>query len=99
MFWIATAFLAAGLFVAPVVGGHEPRFQRLGVNVLFGALLLVVAGSLAGEYLAIHQKLALDVLFWFGHQGHEYVDLGRVWQLGLFTGLVLWSRRCCAPLA
>ncbi len=90
MFWIATAFLAVGLFVAPIVGGHEPRFQRLGVNVLFGALLLVVVGSLAGEYLAIHQKLELESSFWLGHQGYEYTDLGRVWQIGLFTGLVLW---------
>ena len=90
MFWIATAFLAAGLFVAPLIGGHEPRFQRLGVNVLFGALLVVVVGSLAGEYMAIHRKLGLDVSFWLGHQGYEYTDLGRVWQIGLFTGLVLW---------
>jgi nitric oxide reductase subunit B len=71
MFWIATAFLAAGLFLAPVVGGHEPKYQRLGVNVLFGALLIVVAGSLAGEYLAIHQKLDLGWSFWVGHQGYE----------------------------
>jgi len=53
VFWIATAFLAAGLFLGPAVGGREPRFQRLGVNLLFGALLLVVAGSLAGEYFSI----------------------------------------------
>lgn len=90
VFWIATAFLAAGLFLAPLVGGREPRFQRLGVNVLFGALLLVVGGSLAGQYLSIHQKLGLDAGFWFGHQGYEYVDLGRAWQIALFTGLVLW---------
>jgi nitric oxide reductase subunit B len=69
VFWIATAFLAAGLFLAPVIGGHEPKHQRLGVNVLFGALLLVVVGSLAGEYAAIHQVLPLDLSFWFGHQG------------------------------
>jgi nitric oxide reductase subunit B len=56
MFWIATAFLAAGLFLAPVIGGAEPRFQRLGVNVLFGALLVVV-GRWRGNYFAIHQKL------------------------------------------
>jgi nitric oxide reductase subunit B len=59
VFWIATAFLGAGLFLAPAVGGKEPRFQRLGVNVLFGALLVVVTGSLVGEYLSIHQKLGL----------------------------------------
>ena len=92
MFWIATAFLAAGLFLAPAVGGREPRFQRLGVNVLFGALLVVVAGSLAGEWLAIQQQLPLERSFWFGHQGYEYVDLGRVWQIALFVGLVALAR-------
>ena len=90
VFWIATAFLAAGLFLAPAVGGREPRFQRAGVNVLFGALLVVVLGSLGGEYLSIHQHLDLDVSFWLGHQGYEYVDLGRIWQIGLFVGLILW---------
>ncbi len=90
VFWIATAFLAAGLFLAPAVGGREPRFQRLGVNLLFGALLLVVVGSLAGEYLSIHQRLGLNAGFWFGDQGYEYVDLGRAWQIALFVGLVLW---------
>jgi len=90
VFWIATAFLAAGLFLAPAIGGREPRFQRLGVNVLFGALLVVVTGSLAGEWLSIHQRLGLDAGFWFGQQGYEYVDLGRFWQIGLFVGLVLW---------
>ncbi len=90
VFWIATAFLAAGLFLAPLVGGREPRFQRLGVNVLFGALLLVVAGSLTGEAMSIHQRLGLNQGFWFGHQGYEYVDLGRAWQIALFVGLLLW---------
>jgi len=90
LFWIATAFLAAGLFLAPAVGGREPRFQRLGVNLLFGALLLVVAGSLAGEWLSVRQVLSLDAGFWFGHQGYEYVDLGRAWQIALFGGLLLW---------
>ena len=90
MFWIASAFLAAGLFIAPVIGGSEPKFQRLGVNALFGALLVVVAGSLAGEYLAIHQQLPLGLSFWFGTQGYEYVDLGRFWAIALFTGLLLW---------
>ena len=90
VFWIATAFLAAGLYLAPAVGGREPRWQKLGVNVLFAALVLVVGGSLVGEWLSIHQRLGLDVGFWFGHQGYEYVDLGRFWQIALFAGLLLW---------
>lgn len=90
VFWIATAFLAAGLFVAPVIGGREPKFQRLGVNILFGALVIVVFGSLAGEWAATHRNLGLDANFWIGRQGYEYVDLGRAWQIALFVGLVLW---------
>jgi nitric oxide reductase subunit B len=36
------------------------------------------------------QKLGLDENFYFGHQGYEYVDLGRFWQVLLFVGLMLW---------
>ncbi len=90
IFWIATAWLATGLFIAPAVGGHEPRWQKAGVNVLFGALLLVVVASMAGEWLSVKQRLDGSGWFWFGHQGQEYLDLGRVWQFGLFIGLVLW---------
>jgi len=90
LFWIATAWLAAGLFIGPLVSEHEPRGQRLGVNILFGALLLVVVGSLLGEWLSVQNKLSDVVSFYLGHQGYEYVDLGRVWQLALFAGLLLW---------
>ena len=99
IFWIATSWLATGLYVGPAVSGHEPKFQRLGVNVLFGALILVVGGSLAGEWLGIQQKLG-NYWFWFGSQGFEYVDLGRFWQILLFVGLVLWlvlTARAIAP--
>jgi nitric oxide reductase subunit B len=90
LFWIATAWLGAGLFIGPLVSGEEPRWQRLGVNVLFGALLLVVVGSLAGEWLSVQHKLKGAASFYFGHQGYEYVDLGRAWQIALFVGLLLW---------
>lgn len=89
IFWIATSWLATGLYIAPAVGGGEPKGQRLGVNILFGALVAVVGGSLAGEYLGIQQKLG-SMWFWFGSQGYEYVDLGRVWQILLFGGLIFW---------
>lgn len=99
LFWIATAFLSMGLFMAPLVSGRDPAYQRLGVNVLFGALLVVVAGSLAGEWLSIKQQLGLEMSFWFGHQGYEYVDLGRAWQIGLFIGLLLWLTLMLRALA
>ncbi len=90
IFWIATAWLATGLFVAPAVGGKEPRLQRLGVNVLFLSLLVIVGGSMVGEWMGAMQKLDLGTNFWFGHQGYEYVELGRFWQIFLFAGLFIW---------
>ena len=90
LFWIATAWLAAGLYIAPAVSGAEPRFQRLGVNVLFGALLVVVVGSMIGQWLSIKQYLTGAMWFYFGHSGYEYIDLGRAWQIGLLVGLFLW---------
>lgn len=90
IFWIATSWLATGLYIAPAVSNHEPKFQRAGVNFLFICLLIIVVGSMIGEWYGIMQKLGLSVNFWFGHQGYEYVDLGRFWQAFLFIGLLLW---------
>ena len=88
--WIATAWLGMGLYIGPAISGHEPKFQRLGVNVLWTCLIIIVVGAFTGQWLAVMQKLGLDRNFWFGHQGWEYVDLGRFWQAFLFVGLLLW---------
>ncbi|HEX6245676.1 MAG TPA: cbb3-type cytochrome c oxidase subunit I, partial [Polyangiales bacterium] len=89
--WIATAWLAAGLYIAPAVGGAEPAGQRLGVNVLFVALLVVVVGSMAGQWLSVMHKLSSeDAWFYFGHSGYEYIELGRAFQIALLIGLFLW---------
>ena len=89
IFWIATAYVAGGLFLAPALGGKEPSGQSKGVHLLFGALLVVVVGSLIGEVLGLNQLLG-NLWFWFGHQGWEYLELGRGWQIVLAVGLVLW---------
>lgn len=90
IFWIATSWLATGLYIAPAVSGYEPKYQKLGVNILFFALLIVVLGSLTGQWLGVMQKLGLVDNFLWGHQGYEYVELGRIWQILLLVGLVLW---------
>lgn len=90
IFWIATSWLATGLYIAPAVSGYEPKWQRAGVNFLFVALLIIVVGSLIGQWYGVMQKLGLEANFWFGHQGYEYVELGRFWQAFLLVGLFLW---------
>ena len=88
--WIATAWLGTGLYIGPAISGVEPKFQRLGVNLLWVCLLIIVVGAFAGQWFAVMQKLGLAHNFWFGHQGWEYVDIGRFWQWFLFIGLGLW---------
>lgn len=89
VFWIATCWLAAGLYFAPRFGKHEPKWQVWGNSGLLAALTVVVVGSLVGSWAGVQGWLG-DKSFWFGHQGYEYVELGRLWQLLLIGGMVLW---------
>ncbi len=88
--WIATAWLATGLYIAPAISGHEPKFQKLGVDVLFYALLFIVVGSTAFGWLGSLQHLGNNFSFWIGNQGLEFTSMGRVWQILLFIGLLFW---------
>ena len=89
VFWIATTWLASAIYLAPIIGGREPAKQGLLVQLLFGAVLLVAVGSLTGEVLGIKGLLG-NLWFWLGHQGWEFLELGRIWQILLFVGLIFW---------
>ncbi|HEX9006558.1 MAG TPA: cbb3-type cytochrome c oxidase subunit I, partial [Bacteroidota bacterium] len=89
IFWVSVSYLAAGLFIAPMVAGREPHRQHWLAYGLLGAVVIVVFGSLAGEYAGIFHWIN-SAWAWFGNQGMEYLDLGRFWQLLLSVGLVLW---------
>ena len=90
IFWIATAWLATGLYIAPLLSGHEPKLQSLGVHALFYALLLIVVGSTATSWLGTLQRQGFEFTFWVGNQGLEFTSMGRVWQILLFVGLLFW---------
>ncbi len=89
IFWIATSWVGTAIFVAPLIAGREPKGQRALVNILFAALVLVVGGSLLGEVLGVKGYLG-NLWFWLGHQGWEFLELGRLWQILLFGGLLYW---------
>ncbi|NVD99348.1 nitric-oxide reductase large subunit [Massilia sp. BJB1822] len=89
--WIATAWLATGLYIAPAISGHEPKFQKLGVNLLFYALLFIVAGSTITGWLGTLGHKGNEFAFWIGNQGLEFTSMGRVWQILLFVGLLFWA--------
>ncbi len=89
IFWVATSFLAAGIFLAPMIAGREPRGQHFLAYGLLGALAVVVFGSMIGEWLGIFGLMG-GWWAWFGNQGFEYLDLGRFWQVLLSIGLFFW---------
>lgn len=90
IFWIATAWLATGLYIAPLLSGREPRWQKLGVDVLFWALIAIVVGSTATGWFGSLEHAGADFSFWIGNQGLEYTSMGRIWQILLFVGLLFW---------
>lgn len=90
IFWVATSFLAAGIFLAPMIAGREPPRQRWLAYGLLAALVIVVVGSLISNALGIHGWRGEGLWSWFGNQGFEYIDLGRFWQILLSAGLFFW---------
>ncbi|MEZ4525557.1 MAG: nitric-oxide reductase large subunit [Desulfobacterales bacterium] len=88
VFFIATCFLAAGLFIGPFVG-TEPKGQAFWVVVLFAAVVVVVVGAMSGAWLSVTGFFG-DKGFYLGHQGYEYIELGRVWQILLIAGMLIW---------
>lgn len=91
LFFVAASFLALGIFITPMIARREPKHQHTLAIALFGAVVLVVVGSLAGEALSYREVIGHDgPWFWLGAQGWEYLDLGRVWQILLIGGMAAW---------
>lgn len=90
IFWVSASYLAAGIFIVPLIAGRERRWQAPLTVFLLVAVAIVVFGSLIGEYAGVNNWLGSRSWFWIGHQGWEYLDLGRLWQILLTVGLFLW---------
>ncbi len=89
IFFVSSSYLAAGIFLVPMIAGREPKRQDWLAYGLLGAVVIVVFGSLAGEFADVHGWLG-SIGGWFGDQGFEYLDLGRFWQVLLVIGLFGW---------
>jgi nitric oxide reductase subunit B len=94
LIWIAFSWIGSGLFLAPAISGREARYQALLVDILFYASVIVVTGTIAGDYLGV-MGLIDSGWFWFGNQGLAYLEIGRFWQIGFFAALVIWSWLIC----
>jgi len=98
IFWISISWIGTAIFIAPLISRKEPKYQKTLVNILFATTFLVVIGSLFGEVLGLKGLLG-DLWFWIGHQGWEYLELGRLWQILLFGGMIFWLFIVYRPLA
>ena len=86
--WVAVGWLVGGLLIAPWVANKDHKFPWL-VDILWWALLIVAVGGIIGLYLGATGQLR-ELWFWFGNEGRELINLGRVWDIGLVAGLVFW---------
>jgi len=89
IFWIATAYVAAALFLGRSLRSDEPRWLPAAIHLLFAAFAIVIGASLLGEWAGISGWLG-DWWFLFGNQGWEYLEIGRFWQYLLVVGLLGW---------
>ncbi len=89
LLWTAASFLAAGIFLAPIISGREPKRQSWLATGLLAALALVVAGTLTGTAISTFGPEWAKGSIFFDQQW-EYLDLPRFWQILLCIGLFLW---------
>jgi len=90
LLWISACWIGASFFVMPMISPKQPNGQLQLINFIFWLTVIMVAGSFAGILLG-PQGLIGKNWYWFGHQGWEYVELGKLWQILLFIALVTWA--------
>ena len=86
--WISICWIGASFFIAPLLSPQEPANQRSFINFIFALIVLLGIGTMISIYggpLGFFENW-----WWFGHQGWEYVEPGKVWQGLLFIVLALW---------
>ncbi len=91
LFFVTASFLAMGIFLTPLIARRQPKHQEKLAIALFAAVVVVVVGSLLGEAASLKNLITRSgPWFWIGSQGWEYLDLGRLWQILLTAGMLIW---------
>jgi nitric oxide reductase subunit B len=90
LLWISACWIGASIFVMPMLSPAQPRGQRRLIRILTGLTILLVAGSFAGLLLGPKGILGQQ-WYWLGHQGWEYMEMGKVWEIVLGVVFVLWA--------
>lgn len=90
LYWISACWVGISFFVLPLLGKGEPKGQLKLINLLFSIFFILVAGSVVGIYMGPMGLLG-NYSRWLGHQGWEFVELGRLYQYMLLAVFALWA--------
>jgi nitric oxide reductase subunit B len=88
--WISACWIGASFFMMSLVSPKQSRQQVKLINTIFWITLLLVAGSFAGILLGPEGLIGKN-WYWLGHQGWEYVEIGKLWQIMLGVVFILWA--------
>lgn len=88
--WISACWIGASFFMMSLVSPKQPTRQVTLVNTVFWLTILLVAGSFAGMLLGPKGIIGRN-WYWFGHQGWEYVEIGKLWQILLGIVFITWA--------
>lgn len=90
LYWISTCWIASSIFILPILSKQEIIGQLKWINTLFVLLFILVGGSLTGMVLG---PLGILGKWWYylGHQGWEFVDFGKLFQILLMVIFILWG--------
>jgi nitric oxide reductase subunit B len=89
LYWISTCWIASSIFILPILSKKEIPGQVRLINILFIMLFVLVGGSLTGMVLG-PLGLMGEWWYWLGHQGWEFVDFGKGFQVLLMGVFILW---------
>lgn len=90
LYWISTCWIASSIFILPILAKKEVPGQLRMINTLFVLLFILVGGSLLGMVLG-PLGLMGKWWYWLGHQGWEFVDFGKMYQVLLMGIFILWG--------
>lgn len=88
--WISACWIGASFFMMDLISPNQPKNQKALINLLFWITVIMVGGSFAGLFLGPKGLIGKN-WYWLGHQGWEYMEPGKIWQILLGIIFILWA--------